>query len=250
MLAPRSLITLASGRLTRLNRVALALGLGLFVATILLVRPVHEPSPSMVQVRATVRALDQGSPLLDRASLLDASSLFMAPSQPDVRSIDAAQPDAAPFQSFGPELSPDPSKSLATQPEGSLARWPELSELFPLAGETPFATIGQKSARSLPKARTLHVEVYSEKSETVIRRTFSASDPLLKNHKELIDSGLRASNALELSVGVDAFGIQANPSLLRSSGDEERDRRAVEWARTLPWGGWLRAGSYRVVIGP
>ncbi len=250
MVAPRSLMTLASGRLTRLNRLALALGLGLFAATVLLVRPVHEPSPPMALSQATVLALDRGSPLLERASLLDSSSLFMAPSQPDFRGIDAAQPDAAPFQSFGPELSSDPSKSLETLPGGSLARWPDLGELFPLVKDAPYTTIGQKPPRSLPKARSLSMEVYSEKNEIVLRRSFQAIDPLIKGHKALINSNLRALKPLELSVGFDAFGIQANPSLLRSSGDDERDRQAVEWARTLPWGAWLGPGSFRVVIGP
>lgn len=250
MVAPRSLITLASGRLTRLNRVALALGLGLFGATILLVRPVHEPAPAMVQTRATLLSLDKGSPLLDRATLLDASSLFMAPSQPDMRGVDSAQPDAAPFQSFGPELSPDPSRSLGTLPEGGMARWPELAELFPLAGDVPYATIGQKPARVLPKARSLSIEVISEKNEVVLRRSFASSDSLIKNHKDLLNSGLKATFPMEISVGVDAFGVQASPFLLRSSGEGERDRRALEWARTLPWAVWLRPGSYRVVVGP
>ena len=250
MAGPTSLIMLASGRLTPLNRLALSLGLGLFAATILLVRPVHQPEARLVLSGPTVVALDRNSPLLDRAFLQEGTSLFISSAQSDMPGVDAAQPDAAPFQVFGPEFRQDPAKSLTLSPEGNRAGWPALDEVFPFADDRPLTTLGQKPERALPKPNALHMQVFSEINESVMARSFSASDPYVKNHKELVKSGLRSYSTVEIRLGIDAFGLESSPYLLRSSGDAELDRLAVEWARGLPWTGWLKPGSYRVVIGP
>lgn len=250
MSGPTSLITLASGRLTPLNRLALTLGLGLFAATILLVRPVHESAPRLVMQHSTARVLDRSSPLLDRAFLQEGGSLFMPSTQPDMRGIDSAQPDASPFQAFAPEFRQDPNKPLSLSPNDADGHWLGLDEVFPLADERPLATIGQKPARALPKVAGLTIQVFSESNEIVTSRSFSPSDPLIKNHKDLIVRSLRSLTIVELRLGVDMYGLESSPYLLHSSGDRDVDRLASDWAKGLPWAVWLKPGSYRVVIGP
>lgn len=249
---PSSLIALASGRLTPLNRVALTLGLGLFLATILLVRPVHHPAPRLVLQPSSVLALDRNSPLLDKAFLQEGAALFMSAAQPDARGIDAAQPDASPFQAFGPEFRQEPNKSLVLSSDNTeaQARWPELDAYFPLTEDRPLATIGQKTSRILPKARVLQVQVFSESNEFSFTRDFPFSDPLVKNHKALLNSRLSVISVSEFRLGIDNFGLESAPYLLRSSGDKEIDRITGEWVGGLPWLLWLKPGSYRVVIGP
>lgn len=254
MARPSSLVTLASGRLTPLSRLALALGLGLFVAVILLVRPVHEPGVRLVPERATILTLEHSSPWVDRAMLEEGAGLFMPVSLEGSRGSDASQPDASPFPAFGPELRHDPAQPLALETsEGVKGKWMTLEEAFPSAEGFPYLTLGQKPRRPDARvltARTLQLSAYSDINENVFNRDFLSNDEYIKGHKLLFDKGIRLFGSIELRLGVDAMGLQSKPYLLRSSGSVEWDQALVEWAQALPWAIWLKPGSYRVVIGP
>jgi len=241
---------LASGRLTPLSRIALVTGLGLFVALVLLVQPVHRPEPSLVPVPASVRALDRESVWVERATLEEGSSLFMPAPQADVVSTDAAQPDAAPFSSFGPEYRHDPARPLSLASSVTTTRWKTLDEAFPLSEERPFATIGAKPSRQSLKPRMLQIQVFSDINESVLQKDLSSSDPLVNSHKTLINNGLNIKSPVEIRLGIDAMGLQSKPYLLRSSGDNSWDQAVCSWAAGLPWTAWLKPGSYRVVVGP
>lgn len=250
MAAPADLLALASGRLPPLTRLALGLGLGLSLALVLLFRPVHQSAPPLRLSAPSVLALPAGSPWVEQASLQEGSALFMSLRPRVATSIDAAQPDAAPFPAFGPELRSQPGQPLAIPASQEPGIGLNIETAFPIHEDRPFATIGQKPERAKPKARTLHLRVYSDLNEIVYVKDFRADDPLIKNHKSLSDSILHDISIAEFHLGVDAMGLQAPPYLVRSSGSAEWDQRVVEWARVLPWGQWLRPGSYRVVIGP
>lgn len=255
MAGPASLVTLASGRLTPLSRAALVLGLGLFLAVILLVRPVHTPAGRLVPTRAAVIALDRASPWVDRAMLQDGAGLFMSPTSEVVRGSDAAQPDASPFPPFGPELRHDPAQPLSLDALGPAndRRWSTLEEAFPAIEGSPYQTLGQKphrpDTRSLP-SRVVQIIAYSDINEKVFRKDLRSGDDLVRNHKALFGNGISSLSPIELRLGIDGMGLQSKPYLLRSSGDVAWDQSVMDWAQRLPWGVWLRPGSYRVVIGP
>lgn len=254
MAGPASLIALASGRLTRLSRLALILGLGLLLAAILLIQPVHKAAPRLVPSRPAVVALDKGSPWSDRALLEEGASLFMPLGQGEARPIDVAQPDASPFNTFGPEFRHDPTKPLALPSDiESQGRWTTLEQAFPFAEDNPFLTLGQKprapDARP-PKSRVLQIVSFSDINEYVFKRDIFSSDALIKEHKILTINTLHIKSPVEMRLGVDAYGLQSKPYLLKSSGDVQWDQAVVEWAGELPWVSWLKPGSYRVVIGP
>lgn len=250
MVARSSLITLASGRLTPLSRLALVLGLGLFAALVLLVQPVHRATPALVAVRASVRAVEPGSAWAERAELEEGSSMFMPTPREVVPLTDAAQPDAAPFSAFGPEYRHDPSKPLAISSSALPIRWKSLEQAFPISEDRPFATLGQKSPRPAPEARPLQVQVFSDLNENVIARDFSTFFREDKGLKSLFSNSLGIKSPVEMRLGIDAMGLQSKPYLIRSSGDNEWDQAVCGWARTLPWTSWLKPGSYRVVVGP
>lgn len=249
MANPASLIALASGRLTLLSRSALAIGLGLFLAILLLVRPVHTPSPRLIPSGPTVLALDPRSPWVERATLQEGAGLFMPAVSDDVRSVDAAQPDALPFHAFGPEFRHDPTKPLSLPVASPSARWPSLDEAFPLLEGRPYASIGQRPPGSLPKSRILQICVFSDINETVTKREIRSSDSNTSITKLLQSKDLKTISPLELRLGIDGMGLQSEPYLLRTSGDNDWDREVLSWARGWPWATWLRPGSYRVVIG-
>lgn len=250
MATPASLIALASGRLTPLSRSALVLGLTLFVATLALVRPVHQAGGRLAMAPASLRALERGSPWADHAMLQEGASLFMPDSLDDVRATDAAQPDASPFAPFGPELRHDPAKALALPSSASTIRWTRLDEVFPFNEDRPYQTLGQKSPRLTPSPRVLQLDVFSDMNENVFKKAFRASDEFLKNHKPIQNKDLSYMRPAEFRLGLDAMGLQSKPYLLRSSGDATWDQSVGAWLQNLPWGLWLKPGSYRVVIGP
>lgn len=250
MVAGSSLITLASGRLTPASRLALVLGLGLFVALLILVQPVHRAHPSLVPVSASVRALEPGSAWVEQAELEEGSSLFMPSRRGDSVQTDAAQPDAAPFSFFGPEYRHDPAKPLALGTSVTPTRWNSLDQLFPISEEAPFVTLGVKAARPAPKARVLQAQVFSDINELVVQRDLVGAFEPNSKLKALISNGLNLKSSVELRLGLDAMGIQSQPYLIRSSGDNEWDRAVSAWARGVPWATWLKPGSYRVVVGP
>lgn len=254
MAGPASLITLASGRLTPLSRLALGLGLGLFLAVILLVRPVHVPAPRLAPERAGVLALEAGSAWVDRAMLEDGAGLFMPATFEGARGSDATQPDAAPFPSFGPELRHDPAKPLAVDSlDGSMGKWATLEETFAPMDRSPYLTLGQKprrpSTQSLP-SRYLQISAFSDINEQVFKHDIRSDEEWLRNHKSLTDNKIKVFSAVELRLGIDQMGLQSKPYLLRSSGDVLWDQALLDLAQKLPWTTWLKPGSYRVVIGP
>lgn len=250
MASPASLFALASGRLTPLSRSALAAGVALFLATILLVRPVHEAAPRLSASPASVLVLASGSPLQDRAALLEGSNLFMPLSLDENRGVDVAQPDASPFTAFGPELRHDPAKPLALPTSDSTIRWTNLDEAFPLREDRPYQTLGHKIARPAPGARILRIDVFSDINENVFSKDVRAGDPQIINHKAFYTSGLSVSNPAEFRLGIDSMGLQSKPYMLTSSGDVAQDQFLTDWVRGLPWVLWLKPGSYRVVVGP
>ena len=250
MASPASLFALASGRLTPLSRAALVLGLGLFGATILLVRPVHLAAPRLGLERPSVLALGHDSPWVERAQLQEGSALFMPGNGEDIRSGDAAQPDASPFPPFGPELRHDPAKPLALPSSDATPRWAGLDEAFPMREDKPYQTLGEKPSRAAPRARLLSIQVISDNNESVLRKDFAAGDPLIKSHKLLNDRDLKITTAVEFRLGLDGMGLESRPYLLRSSGHADWDQAAGEWLGGLPWSAWLKPGSYRVVVGP
>lgn len=250
MLGGPSLITLASGRLPPLSRLALVLGLGLFAGLVLLVQPVHRASPALVASRASVRALEPGSPWVERAELEEGSAVFIPARRDDIILTDAAQPDAAPFSSFGPEYRHDPAKPLALGSSLPPTRWKTLEQAFPFHDDRPFATLGEKPPRQTPKARVLQVQVFSDINENVIERDVSGTNERDLKLKSLSNSVLRVNSPVEIRVGIDAMGLQARPYLIRSSGANDWDQAVCSWARTVPWTTWLKPGSYRVVVGP
>lgn len=250
MANPTSLFTLASGRLTPLSRAALAGGLGLFAAIIFLIRPVHLAHSPLVKARASVLALEQASPWADRAVLQDGASLFMSGNSEDVRTDEAAQPDASPFPPFGPELRHDPAMALAISTSDSTIRWAGLDEVFPLREERPYQTLGQRPAKPLLSPRCLRIEVFSDNNENVFQKDFPSSDPLLKGTKLFNSINLKDYTVVEFRLGIDAMGLQSKPYLQRGSSQLGWNQELSHWMQGLPWGIWLKPGSYRVVIGP
>lgn len=250
MASPASLFALASGRLTPLSRIALAAGAALFLATILLVRPVHEAAPRLAASPASVLLLAPGSPLQDRAALLEGSNLFMPLNLDENQGVDVAQPDASPFTAFGPELRHDPAKPLALPTSESTIRWTGLDEAFPLRDDRPYETLGQKAARSAPNPRVLRIDVFSDINENIFSKDIRSVDLQAYNNKSLKINALGVFTPIEFRLGIDSMGLQSKPYLLRSSGDAAQDQLLTDWVRRLPWGLWLKPGSYRVVIGP
>jgi hypothetical protein len=245
-----TLLTLASGRLTPLSQTALVFSLTLFAAMIFLVRPVHEAAPRLKLVCPSAMVLGSQSPWVERALLQESSSLYMPSVQVDGRSGDVAQPDASPFSAFAPELQHDPAKALSIPSEQSSARWLTIDEAFPLVDQEPFLTLGQKAHALTLRTRQVQIQVFSDLYENVFKKDFVASDPEPLNAKSLTVSNLKGLKPLEMRLGIDTYGVQAKPFLLRSSGDAAWDRSVLEWAAKLPWVTWLKPGSYRVVVGP
>lgn len=245
-----TLLTLASGRLTPLSQTALVFSLTLFAAMIFLVRPVHEAAPRLKFVAPSALVLGVKSPWVEQALLQESSSLYMPAVQADGRSGDVAQPDASPFSAFAPEFQHDPAKPLSISPGQSSTRWMTLDEAFPLADQDPFLTLGQKTRSVALPTRRVQIQVFSDLYENILKKDFSSSDPEILRFKPLTDSNLKNIKPLEMRLGIDTYGVQAKPFLLRSSGDADWDRSVLEWAAKLPWVTWLKPGSYRVVVGP
>jgi hypothetical protein len=245
-----TLLTLASGRLTPLSQTALVFSLALFAAMIFLVRPVHEPAPRLKLVSPSALVLGSKSPWVERAMLQESSSLYMPAVQADGRSGDVAQPDASPFSAYAPEIQHDPAKPLSITSEQSSARWLTIDEAFPLADQEPFLTLGQKSPPPNLSSRKVQIQVFSDLYENVFRKDFVGNDAETFSTKSLPISSLKNIKPLEMRLGIDTYGVQAKPFLLRSSGDAAWDRAVLEWAAKLPWLTWLKPGSYRVVVGP
>jgi hypothetical protein len=170
--------------------------------------------------------------------------------QADGQFGDVAQPDASPFAAFGPQLQHDPAKALSIPTEQSSGRWLTLDDAFPLADQEPFLTLGQKSRPVGLATRQIQIQVFSDLSENVFKKDISVNDPAPLSAKSLISNDLKLIRPLELRLGIDAYGVQAKPFILRSSGDVAWDRSVLEWAAKLPWVTWLKPGSYRVVVGP
>lgn len=245
-----TLLTLASGRLTPLSQTALVFSLALFAAMIFLVRPVHEAAPRMTLVSPSALVLGSKSPWVERAMLQESSSLYMPAVQSDGRSGDVAQPDASPFSAFAPEIQHDPAKPLSIPTEQSSARWLTIDEAFPLADQEPFLTLGQKVPPPSLGSRKVQIQVFSDLYENVFKKDFVTADSDAFNTKSLSVNSLSKIRPLEMRLGIDAYGVQAKPYLLRSSGDAAWDRLVLEWSAKLPWVTWLKPGSYRVVVGP
>lgn len=245
-----TLLTLASGRLTPLSQTALGLSLVLFAAMIFLVRPVHEPGPRLKLVSPSALVLSSKSPWVERAMLQESSSLYMPTVQADGRLGDVAQPDASPFSAFAPEIQHNPAKPLSIPSDQSSARWLTIDEAFPLADQEPFLTLGQKTTPPNLSSRKVQIQVFSDLYENVFKKDFFANDPEEFSTKSLSFNSLSKARPMEMRLGIDTYGVQAKPYLLRSSGDAAWDRSVLEWAAKLPWVTWLKPGSYRVVVGP
>lgn len=251
MASPANLFALASGRLTPLSRTALTVGLGSLLAIVLLFEPVHQAAPRAVAVPAHTRLLENGSPWAERAQLLEGGTLFMPGKAEVAPPADTAQPDASPFAAFGPELIHDPAKPLALPAKGEVTPWKDLDAAFPWNEGYPLATLGQKSPPDTRLAsRVMRLQVFSDKNEIIYSRDFQSGDVLIKNYKRLEYSDLNKISPCEIRLGIDTFGLQSNPYLLRTSGEAGRDQAVLDWSREMPWARWLPPGSYRVVIGP
>lgn len=248
MARPAALFALASGRLTPLTRIALLAGLGALFALVVLFEPVHSGAPRAVAGPAFTQVLDPRSAWAERASLQDGGAWLLSLPAESTRPADVAQPDAAPFTAYGPELSQDPAKPLVLPDQSPTTPWKNLEAAFPWHGDNPYQTLGQRPGLDARlTARMLKVEVYSDKNEFVFSREFRSGEDSLKH---LDKSVLNLVVPVEIRVGIDGFGIQSNPYLLRSSGDRQADQSVLDWSRQFAWARWLKPGSYRVVIGP
>lgn len=251
MARPAALFALASGRLPPLTRVALLAGLGALLALVVLFKPVHSAPPRAVITPAFTQVLDSHSAWAERAALQEGGAWLLALPSESARPADVAQPDASPFTAYGPELAQEPGKPLSLAGSGQRTPWKNLDAAFPWQDGNPYLTLGQRTEydpRLSP--RIIKLVVYSDSNEIVFSREFRANDEAINSIKSLIKNDLRLSMPVEFRLGLDNFGVQSSPYLLRSSGNSALDQAVGDWARNLPWARWLRPGSYRVVIGP
>lgn len=251
MARPAALFALASGRLPPLTRIALLAGLGALLALVVLFEPVHPGAPRAVAGPAFAQVLDPRAAWAERAALQEGGAWLLSSPAENTRPADVAQPDASPFGAYGPELAQDPAKPLALPGSNAATPWKNLDAAFPWQADNPYLTLGQKGALDAKvSAYKVKIVVYSDNNEVVFSRDFRPEDESFKSSKALSINDLSLIMPVELRLGLDNFGVQSNPYLLRTSGDSFRDQAVLDWARQLPWARWLRPGSYRVVIGP
>lgn len=245
-----SLLTLASGRIPLPARLLGGSGLALLAAAWILLDPGHTPRPRLQPVSPAALLLDWQSPWVERAELADPASLFLR-SPTDLADLPVtAQPEATPFLAFGPDLRAQPGQPLATR---TLAPSPSTQtpiDLLLQPESLPFRTLGQKPALAPPLPRRALAEVVSDSGETMFSQEITEGSVEKKIHKAFSDNILSIRNCPEFRLAIDAFGQQAKPFLLLSSGDSALDQASLEWAAGQDWRRHLPPGSYRLRVGP
>jgi len=246
----------AAGRLPPATRFAVLCGCGVFVACLLVFRPVAGGAPAAKPLTSGVALLPPGNALAETQALLDPSAVYLPSSRGRgavASGSEEVQLEDSPLAGFDPILRFSPGKpvDLTLESEKPIATPAYLA--IPLTEWEPYATLGSANAsQSWGVPRGLYYEIYplSGANKPIFKDKLSTF--LVKNEKNSPSNPNNAPlwSTLELIIGVDSMGLQSPATIVRSSGNKDVDAAVVSWSGQVPWAKRLPPGSYRLVVGP
>jgi hypothetical protein len=210
-----------------------------------LLRPVSAPPGSpLLDGPPTLRLLPDGSPWGDHAQLADPAALVTPPVRSGAGLADASAAEASPFSPVSPDLRSNPGTELRislSSAEDRIHKGDGNGDELP----QPLETLGTRAPQALPLPRTPLLRAFSLDGRTIIEKPAP-----FDFYKDLKINVLKNFSLIEIGLGIDAFGLQAPPVLLVSSGDAALDKAVLRWAGDQPWASWLPPGGYRVEFAP
>jgi hypothetical protein len=216
------------------------------LALLLLEPSSREPGAPSPPVAPQVLLLPDSSSWVDRAELADPASLITPPIRLAAGSPEASLPEATPFPPSPPELRSRPDQGLSLPLAATIEPFspPDPLGLPELAH--PLRTLGERIPRALPPPSPPVCRVFNLGGQLVHERNLEGDNL----HKYISLNDLSNNGPVVLGLGIDAFGLQARPVLLSSSGSPAWDQAVVAWAVLQPWASRLPPGAYRAEVRP